>query len=118
MQGTARKQELTEVPNTMVQAKWEQSQKLEFGNIPTGNHRFGHLQERLEDIHSFLSGVEWQLGTQEEPNGVTWLELFAIFELMGGDRRWTERGERERMRQAKEEYDRHYKRWAMHANKK
>ena len=79
-----------EVENTMAQARWEQSRPLDFGIVPEGPHRYHKLQAKFEDIHSFLSGLEWQIGTQEEPSGVTWLELFATFERMGGDWEWTE----------------------------
>ncbi len=82
--------ELQKMEDTLVKADWNESKQLTFRMVPRGNHRHKAAnQQRLEDIHHFLQHMEWQTGTTDNPNGVTWLELMIMLEVMGGDRMWT-----------------------------
>ena len=50
-----------------------------------GNHRFAQCQMLYEDVHSFLKERKWALAqTDTEVGGITWIELFILFDITGG----------------------------------
>ena len=58
----------------------------------TGKHRFAHCQTQYEEVHVFLSKRKWApVSNEAEVSGVTWIELFVLFDL-AGER--TEEGQR------------------------
>ena len=52
-----------------------------------------------------------------QPNGITWLELFILFEITGSDYRWTKEAAKEELEEALKNGDDHAKRWQQKAGK-
>ena len=101
--------------DTLIRADWSESKQLTFKMPPKGKHRFSSSRQKIDDIHHFLQNLEWQTGTSEQPNGVTWLELMITFEVMGGDRRWTKEGKGKELEKAIADGEEHTKRWVQEA---
>ena len=67
----------------------EELLELEYQNIeivpPTkGKHRFAHCQTLYEEVHALLSKRNWApVSNDVEVSGITWIELFVLFDLTG-----------------------------------
>jgi len=49
-----------------------------------GKHRFAHCQVLYEEVHDFLAGRKWAPAqVDSECGGITWVELFALFDMSG-----------------------------------
>ena len=49
-----------------------------------GNHRFAHCQMLYEDVHGFLKERKWAPAQADtEVVGITWVELFVLFDITG-----------------------------------
>ena len=59
--------------------------KLQMLPATTGLHRYGgRMQAYYEAVHRFLAHRKWRAAEQEvQTAGVTWLELFAMFDSQG-----------------------------------
>ena len=52
-----------------------------------GNHRFAQCQMLYEDVHSFLKQRKCAPAQMDtEVGGITWIELFILFEITGSIR--------------------------------
>ena len=80
-------------PGKWVKAKAtirdEEHLKLDYQDIdliqPTkGKHKFTHCQALYEQVHAFLGKRKWApVSNDNEVSGITWIELFALFDLQG-----------------------------------
>ena len=64
----------------------EQQEYQRIAMIPPtkGKHRFSHCQAFYEEVHAFLKVRAWAPAqTDSEIAGVTWIELFALFDITG-----------------------------------
>jgi len=49
-----------------------------------GKHRFAHCQVLYEEVHAFLAGRRWAPAqVDSDCGGITWVELFALFDMSG-----------------------------------
>ena len=49
-----------------------------------GKHKFAHCQVLYEEVHAFLKKRKWApIRTDIEVAGITWTELFALYDLTG-----------------------------------
>ena len=49
-----------------------------------GNHKFAQWQKLYEDVHGFLSSRVWApVQPDSEVGGITWIELFILFDTTG-----------------------------------
>lgn len=61
-----------------------QYERLEIAPPATGRHRFTHCQTLYRDVHKFHSQRMWALANDTpQVSGVTWIELFAMFDTGG-----------------------------------
>ena len=59
-----------------------------------GKHTFAHCQTHYEEVHAFLiKRKSVPVGNEAEVSGITWIELFVLFDLVG-DR--TEEGQHQK----------------------
>jgi len=62
----------------------EEYQSLSLIPPTKGKHRFAHCQVLYEEVHVFLTERRWAPAqVDSEFGGVTWVELFALFDLGG-----------------------------------
>ena len=60
------------------------ARRLYFMPMMQGNHKFAAQQALAASIHLFLSSLSLTLPPSSTP-GISWLELFALFELRGNN---------------------------------
>ena len=59
-------------------------QSIEIIQPTKGKHRFMHCQVLYEQVHAFLENRKWApVSNDDEVSGITWIELFALFDLTG-----------------------------------
>ena len=59
-------------------------QNIEIVQPTKGKHRFMHCQVMYEQVHAFLGHRKWApVSSDDEASGITWIELFALFDLTG-----------------------------------
>ena len=81
----------------------EEHLKLEYQRIETilatkGKHRFAHCQTLYEEVHAFLKHRSWApVNVDMEVSGITWLELFTIYDITGNK---SEKGQRQKNSEA------------------
>ena len=63
--------------------------ELKIMQPPRGNHQYKSQMSQLCGIAEFLSALRWELATEERPGGISWIELYAIFQLSGWDWHYT-----------------------------
>ena len=54
----------------------------------------------LDDMHGFLRKQNWKLAEQEDPVGITWIELLALFEVTGSCMRQSALGVKKQLEEA------------------
>lgn len=57
-------------------------QKVDIVPTVKGTHRYMHNQAMYEAVHRFVGDMEWRKSAKAD-GGTTWIELMAMFELMG-----------------------------------
>ena len=78
-------------------AEEQNLEELIFAPVPNAEHRFQEEQQQMQDIHSFLSKLKWDIYTGRQPHDVTWLELFIIWEQSGYNKEQTRQGQEEQL---------------------
>ena len=69
-------------------------QHIELVQPTKGKHRFMHCQDMYEQVHAFLEHRKWlPVSSDDDVSGITWIELFALFDLFGGR---TEKGQHQK----------------------
>ena len=67
----------------------EEHHELEYHDLATiqptkGKHKFAHCQVLYEEVHPSLKKRKWApIKTDIEVAGITWIELFALYDLTG-----------------------------------
>ena len=72
------------MPKTLQYAKdGESCRKVTMRNLPSGQHKYVKQQLQLQQVHDFMGSLEYTLPEHGTP-GISWIEMFAAFELRGG----------------------------------
>ena len=82
----------TQFANTMNRATSNELVRLQLGPLPAPSTTWKHQSQLLEDTWAFIGGLQWQLAAEQKPYGITWLELYIAFNLMGYNQPYTVEG--------------------------
>ena len=95
----------------------DKARRLHCNKPPSGKHQHAQHQKKLDEIWTFITGMDWEVCDSTNGIGISWIELMVLFEIGGHCEQHTTEGHTTRLREALDDDDEHTKRWRLHLAK-